>query len=481
MTTLPETTLARLQWRAESGDHEAKALLHLIARADKRDQDVAKFVDSYSSTIAALCRRLEALELVARLRHPVEDAEAAQPDSVADTAQRITDNAIATLFEKYAAQAGLTVHDWAKAFNAAPVDDGPVANALTVAEAALADVAEGEPVSPRADNRLHWAETRCTEALAAIRPVMKKHGIQTSEFPPAAPAPETPADALAARPLLEKVAQMGDTLLTGGELIDVWQVTKQAAAWLRSNPPGQPVAIEPRGCPTPGACSCVEPTPSAPEPGEVGEVAQWLLSMRELAGEHNPEERRQFTRAATLLQQQEAELAALRGVPGPTLLDAVRLAEGCHDYSGGHSGAEGEAWHGAIDTVVAVLKRAAIGPWDSQTRAVFGVGVEAQAGEVGMTERRSEGDWVDDLQHAIESKEDDFLGGVCVALALVTAHGEATIWREIVRSVGTDSLLNYAANVNPDDWNLAGFGEYAQSELGKGKPQPVPQAGEVEA
>jgi hypothetical protein len=37
--------------------------------------------------------------------------------------------------------------------------------------------------------------------------------------------------------------------------------------------------------------------------------------MRELAGEHNPEERRQFTRAATMLQQQEDELDALRGVP----------------------------------------------------------------------------------------------------------------------------------------------------------------------
>jgi hypothetical protein len=124
MTTLPETTLARLQWRAESGDHEAKALLHLIARADARDQDAARFVGSYSSTI-------------------------------------------------------------------------PVANALTVAEAALADVAEGEPVSPRADDRLHWAETRCTEALAAIRPVMKEHGIRTSEWPAAAPAPApTPSAAL---------------------------------------------------------------------------------------------------------------------------------------------------------------------------------------------------------------------------------------------------------------------------------------------
>jgi hypothetical protein len=87
-------------------------------------------------------------------------------------------------------------------------------------------------------------------------------------------------------------------------------------------------------------------------------------------------------RAATLLQQQESELAALRVAPGPTFQDAVRLAEGCHDYSGGHSGAEGEAWHGAIDTVVAVLKRAAVGSWDSQLKAVYGVGAEAQAGEV---------------------------------------------------------------------------------------------------
>jgi hypothetical protein len=64
----------------------------------------------------------------------------------------------------------------------------------------------------------------------------------------------------------------------------------------------------------------------------------------------------------------------------PTFQDAIRLAEGCHDYSGGYSGTEGEAWHGAISTVVDVLKRAAVGPWDGQTRAVYGVGVDA--GEV---------------------------------------------------------------------------------------------------
>jgi hypothetical protein len=146
------------------------------------------------------------------------------------------------------------------------------------------------------------------------------------------PASETAAEALAARPLLERVAQLGDVI--GRQTVaQVQQLAEQADAWLRENPPGQPVAIEPRGCPTPGACSCVEPTPSAPE-------------------------------------------------PSPTFQDAIKLAQGCHDYSGGHSGAEGEAWHGAIGTVVDVLKRAAIGPWDNQLKAVYGVGVEAQAGEV---------------------------------------------------------------------------------------------------
>jgi hypothetical protein len=183
--------------------------------------------------------------------------------------------------------------------------------------------------------------------------------------------------------------------------------------------------------------------------------------------------------AATLLKQQEAELAALRNAARPTYQDAIRLAQGCHDYSGGHTGPEGQAWHGAIDTVVNVLKRSSEGPWDSQTRAVFGVGAEARAGEVEASGRRPESDWVDSLQHAIESKENDFLGGVCASLAVVTAHGEATVWREIVRSVGTESLLNYAANVNPEDWDQGGFSKYAQAELGKGKPDPAPQAGKV--
>jgi hypothetical protein len=137
----------------------------------------------------------------------------------------------------------------------------------------------------------------------------------------------------------------------------------------------------------------------APEPGEVGQLVAWLKEEAEaylntcgtsLASQN-------LDNAATLIQQQEAELAALRGVPV-----------------------------------------------------------------------------------AVSELENGFMSGVCAALATVTAHSDSVIWREIVRSVGIDNALNYAANVNPEDWELAGFSKYAQPELGKDKPPPAPQAGEVQ-
>jgi hypothetical protein len=120
--------------------------------------------------------------------------------------------------------------------------------------------------------------------------------------PATPPAPETFAEALAARPLLERVARLGDCI--GAHTVgEIATISDRAAAWLRDNPPGQPVAMEPRGCPTPGACSCVEPAPPAPKPGEVGELVEWLrnhaldchdLGINDWAA--------QSTRAADLLQ-----------------------------------------------------------------------------------------------------------------------------------------------------------------------------------
>jgi hypothetical protein len=61
----------------------------------------------------------------------------------------------------------------------------PVAvnDALIKAECALSDVAEGEPECDDGDPA-QWAEQRCAETLAIIRPVMKLHKIRTSEWPP---------------------------------------------------------------------------------------------------------------------------------------------------------------------------------------------------------------------------------------------------------------------------------------------------------
>jgi hypothetical protein len=81
---LPSQTLAHLRHYAAAGQHDDIAILHLLARADKRDQDVAEFVDSYSSTIAAICRRLEALERGANdlptPAAPVDDSPVADGD-----------------------------------------------------------------------------------------------------------------------------------------------------------------------------------------------------------------------------------------------------------------------------------------------------------------------------------------------------------------------------------------------------------------
>ena len=89
----------------------------------------------------------------------------------------------------------------------------------------------------------------------------------THQRPMTIPTPETPADALAVRPLLEQVAAMADCI--GAQTVgQITAISNRAADWLRANPPGQPVATEPRGCPTPGTCSCVEPAPPTPKPGE---------------------------------------------------------------------------------------------------------------------------------------------------------------------------------------------------------------------
>jgi hypothetical protein len=266
MTPLPlsSQTLAWLNHAADAGQRDAQVLLHLIARADAQDQWFAKFTDSYSRTIAALCRRLEALERGAN------DLTAA-PD---------------------------------------PVEP----------EIEVCETCDGEGTI---DERLGGISTSNPAATCPDCDGVGEPRRFHRQPPAAPPSPEVAvpedlaADQAMAANLSALLIRESGLHSPGSSTHDLLQ---RVAAMLVNY-----------GMPARSA------TPPAPEPGEAAH---------------------------------------------PTYLDAIRLAQGCHDYSGGHSGTEGEAWHGAIDTVVAVLKRAAVRPWDSQTRAVYGVGAEAQAGEV---------------------------------------------------------------------------------------------------
>jgi hypothetical protein len=160
--------------------------------------------------------------------------------------------------------------------------------------------------------RWRWAQAQAIAADRNGRPAA-----------PPAPAPESPTEALAARPLLEKVARLGDVI--GQQTVaQVRQLAEQADAWLRDNPPGQPVAIEPRGCPTPGACSCVEPTPPEPEVGEAGELVADLNEIAQiLCGMEKHHWAARLAAAAALLQQ----LSAPAPVVVPVAVEALPFDE----------------------------------------------------------------------------------------------------------------------------------------------------------
>ena len=64
-----------------------------------------------------------------------------------------------------------------------PAPPAALSDALIRAECALSDIAEGLPTDA-APNTFEWAEQRCAETLATIRPMMQQHKIRTSEWPP---------------------------------------------------------------------------------------------------------------------------------------------------------------------------------------------------------------------------------------------------------------------------------------------------------
>ena len=106
-----------------------------------------------------------------------------------------------------------------------------VSDAMIKAECALSDIAEGEETNA-APNTFEWAEQRCAEALAIVRPVMRQHGIRTSEWPPAAQPVSAP---LPGESLIERVAgAMHPDSFSPGETWDTEAraAISEVAAWL---------------------------------------------------------------------------------------------------------------------------------------------------------------------------------------------------------------------------------------------------------
>ena len=97
---LPTQTLTWLTHAEQAGQHDAQVMMHLLNRADANDKDVAKFLDHYSrflgsyfKNIAALCRRLEALERGANdlpaPAAPVDDGPIAAAGGLLESIARI--------------------------------------------------------------------------------------------------------------------------------------------------------------------------------------------------------------------------------------------------------------------------------------------------------------------------------------------------------------------------------------------------------
>lgn len=55
--------------------------------------------------------------------------------------------------------------------------------------------------------------------------------------------------------------------------------------------------------------------------------------------------------------------------------------------------------------------------------------------------------------------------GVCLALQLMHSHGDAgsTQWEGLIDLAGRAEITHYAKHVEPDEWELCGFGQVERS------------------
>ena len=213
--------------------------------------------------------------------------------------------------------------------NVLDIDPDLLLDAIVFACAALASEPVGEGPSDEAPEKEApiWYNSDMASSWQAGRQDGWNDACSRWGRPAAPPDPEAPAEALAARPLLEQVARLGDCI--GANTVgQIMAISSRAADWLKQNPPGQPVAIEPRGCPTPGACSCVEPTPAAPEVGEVGELVDRLGWIAAQLGDIGwSDDSASVARAATLLSQLSAPAP-----PAPEVGEVAELVARLRDW-----------------------------------------------------------------------------------------------------------------------------------------------------
>jgi hypothetical protein len=212
-------------------------ILNLLERVEALETDATEESQNRSFCNEAIVKRLEELEGVENLRQQDEDTELAAIPTP-EAAPVATDEQILAMrswsshgptFDSDLVEFGRNCYDLGRQHGAAqpgtrltsysvgiakpveqwgqghtpvqppaaqPTPPAALSDALIKAECALSDIAEGEETNA-APNTFEWAEQRCAETLAIIRPVMQQHKIRTSEWPPVSqrtPAAESAAD-----------------------------------------------------------------------------------------------------------------------------------------------------------------------------------------------------------------------------------------------------------------------------------------------
>jgi len=73
--------------------------------------------------------------------------------------------------------------------------------------------------------------------------------------------------------------------------------------------------------------------------------------------------------------------------------------------------------------------------------------------------------------HLQDSQDRGFNMGLCVALQVLHKAGRPTEWVELIKATGENEILQYATFVEPEEWELAGFADWAPEYLRLDKPK----------